>query len=291
MRHGPLRGLHRPRGWQRHSLLRDSGLGGAREEGAHHRGARPEDAARGPGGLGGGGRAAVRVLPVRTGDGGGLPARREPAADGRRHRRRHERQPLPLRHLPPDPEGDPPGGGRAGEGRPAVSAQLPRRTFLKGSAVAGGGLILGFWLPGTGGGRAQAEDAPPTYPPNAFIRIRPDGSVTFLIGKSEMGQGVYTALAMLIAEQLECDWSKVRVESAPVAPVYNHTVFGMQLTGGSTSVWSSWDQMQKVGATARQMLITAAAQKWGVEAASCRAENSFVLHTPSGRRLPYGELA
>ncbi|HWW95174.1 MAG TPA: xanthine dehydrogenase family protein molybdopterin-binding subunit [Vicinamibacteria bacterium] len=172
-----------------------------------------------------------------------------------------------------------------------MRAQLPRRAFLKGSAVAGGGLILGFWLPGTRGGSAQAEDGPPQYPPNAFIRIRPDGSVTFLIGKSEMGQGVYTALAMLIAEQLECDWSKVRVESAPVAPVYNHTAYGMQLTGGSTSVWSSWDQLQKVGATARQMLITAAAQKWGVEAASCGAENSFVTHTPSGRRLSYGELA
>ncbi len=172
-----------------------------------------------------------------------------------------------------------------------MRAPLPRRTFLKASAVAGGGLVLGFWLPGPEGGRARAEEGTVPYPPNAFIRIKPDGSVTFIIGKSEMGQGIYTALAMLIAEQLECDWSKVRVESAPVAPVYNHTTFGMQLTGGSTSVWSSWDQLQKVGATARQMLVTAAAQKWGVEAASCRAENSFVIHTPSGRRLSYGELA
>jgi len=168
---------------------------------------------------------------------------------------------------------------------------MNRRNFLKTGAVLSGGLIIGFYLPRIG---RPSEAAPPstsTFAPNAFIRIGTDDSVTILVNKSEMGQGVYTSLPMMVAEELEADWSKVRIESAPVAPAYNHTVFGIQMTGGSTSVWSSWEQLRKAGATARTLLIAAAAQTWGVREETCRAENGEVIHMPSGQRLSYGALA
>ena len=125
---------------------------------------------------------------------------------------------------------------------------------------------------------------------NAFIGIGPDERVTITVNKSEMGQGVYTSLPMLIAEELECEWKKIRVESAPVEAVYNHTVYGIQMTGGSTSVSSEWERMRKLGAAAREMLIAAAADTWKVEKASCRAENGRVVHS-SGKTLTYGQLA
>lgn len=125
---------------------------------------------------------------------------------------------------------------------------------------------------------------------NSFIRIGTDDVVTIMVNKSEMGQGVYTSLPMLIAEELECDWSKVRVESAPVDSVYNHTSFGIQMTGGSSSISSEWERMRKIGAVAREMLVAAAADTWKVESTSCRAENGRVTH-PSGKMLTYGQLA
>lgn len=174
-----------------------------------------------------------------------------------------------------------------------IVAQNPsRRKFIKESAALMGGLVIGFYLP-MKGGRAYAADAPPklVYPPNAFIRIAPDDSITIVINKSEMGQGVYTSLAMLIAEELEADWSRISVESAPVAAVYNHTGFGMQMTGGSSSIPSSWEQLRRVGASGRILLIRAAAQQWGVPESECHAENSQVTHAGSGKKLSYGELA
>lgn len=162
-----------------------------------------------------------------------------------------------------------------------------RRDFLKLGAATGGGLVLGFRLPLDG--NALAAAAP--FVPNAFLRIGADDLVTVVVGKSEMGQGVYTALAMLAAEDLEADWSKVRVESAPVDAAYNHPGFGMQMTGGSTSVVSSWDQMRKAGATAKAMLLAAAADTWKVDVAALRADKGTVVHGPSGRRLSFGALA
>ncbi len=158
-----------------------------------------------------------------------------------------------------------------------------RRKFLKDSTALMGGLVISFYLPVKGGHAYAAEAQPkPVYPPNAFIRIAPDDSITIVVNKSEMGQGVYTSLPMLIAEELEADWSRIRVESAPVANVYNHTGFGIQLTGGSTSVASSWEQMRRVGASGRVLLIRAAAQRWGVPEGECHAENSMITHRPSG---------
>ena len=169
---------------------------------------------------------------------------------------------------------------------------LSRREFLKGSATLMGGLVIGFYLP-MRGGRAYAADAPPkpVYPPNAFIRIAPDDSITIVVNKSEMGQGVYTSLPMLIAEELEADWSRICIESAPVAAVYNHTGYGMQMTGGSSSIPSSWEQLRRVGASARILLVRAAAQQWGVAENECHAVNSQVIHAKSGNKASYGKLA
>jgi isoquinoline 1-oxidoreductase beta subunit len=170
-----------------------------------------------------------------------------------------------------------------------------RRKFLWESAAVMGGLVISFYLPPRGG-RAIAADEPPMqakqiYPPNAFVHIAPDDSITIVCNKSEMGQGVYTSLPMMIAEELEADWSRIRVESAPVAAVYNHTAFGMQLTGGSSSVPSSWEQLRRVGASGRTLLIRAAAQQWSVPEGECHAENSQVIHANSGRKAGYGALA
>ena len=167
-----------------------------------------------------------------------------------------------------------------------------RRKFFKDSAALAGGLVISFYLPAQGG-RAYAAEAPPkpVYPPNAFIHIAPDNSITIVVNKSEMGQGVYTSMPMLIAEELEADWSRISVVSAPVAAVYNHTAFGMQMTGGSSSVPSSWDQLRRVGASGRMMLIRAAAQQWSVPESECHAANSEVIHAGSGKRASYGALA
>ena len=167
------------------------------------------------------------------------------------------------------------------------TAKIGRRTFLQSSAALGGGLLIACHVPFLGPAWGASETG---FAPNAFLRINSDGAVTIIINKSEMGQGVYTALPMLVAEELACDWRKVQVEAAPVAPVYNHTVFGVQVTGGSSSVWSEWERLSHAGAAARQMLIGAAAQRWKANPASCRAENG-VVQGPAGKKLGYGKLA
>ncbi len=170
-----------------------------------------------------------------------------------------------------------------------ASPKQTRRDFLKASA-ASGGLVIGFNL--TLGNKLAAAQTPgPNLnQPNAFLRIARDGSVTVQVKHLEFGQGVLTSLPMLVAEELRCDWIKVRSELAPAAPVYANTAFGMQMTGGSTSVSNSWTQLRTVGAMARTMLVSAAAERWKVDAAKCRAVNGTVIG-PTGQRASYGELA
>jgi isoquinoline 1-oxidoreductase beta subunit len=170
---------------------------------------------------------------------------------------------------------------------------MKRRDFLRTGAAVGGGLLISLYIPELALGRSPdaAPPTPATFTPNAFIRIGADDGVTIIVGKSEMGQGVYTSLPMLVAEELEADWSKIKVESAPVDAAYNHTVFGIQMTGGSTSTASEWERMRKAGATARVMLIAAAAQSWNVSPDSLRAEKGSVIHPASGRRASFGSLA
>ena len=165
---------------------------------------------------------------------------------------------------------------------------MTRRDFLRASALSGAGLVIAFYVPRAARAAPAAPKKPPPAP-NAFVRIGPDDSVTVLLAHSEMGQGIWTGLAMLIAEELECDCSKVRVEHAPAAPAYAHTAFGMQMTGGSTSTWSEFDRYRTVGAMARDMLVRAAAQRWKVDPKRLRAENGFVHR--GKEKLSYGQLA
>ena len=166
---------------------------------------------------------------------------------------------------------------------------MSRRQFIKTSAMAGGGLLLACHIPFVGAAARAAGEEP--FAPNAFLRIDTRGNVTVIVNKSEMGQGVYTSLPMLIAEELCCDWKKVRFRASPVAHEYDHTQFGpIMVTGGSTSVRSEWERLSRAGAAAREMLIAAAARKWGVAETACRAENGSVLG-PGGKRLGFGTLA
>src|SRR5262245_64823649 len=162
-----------------------------------------------------------------------------------------------------------------------------RRCFLGSVAAASGSLALGFDIPFAA--RADAGTGPEI---TAWIVIAPDDAVTIRIAKSEMGQGVMTGLAMLVAEELECDWTKVRAEfAAPHDNLARGRVFGDMSTGGSRSIRNSHEMLRKAGATAREMLIAAAAAKWGVAAAECAAERSVITHTASGRTVRYGAIA
>src|SRR5260370_25357305 len=150
---------------------------------------------------------------------------------------------------------------------------------------------MSLWLGGGAGGFGLVQaPAPPAVRPNAFLRIGKDGSVTVIVKHREFGQGVTTSLPMILCEELECDWSKVRYELAPAGAQYAHTAFGMQMTGGSSSVWNSFDQLRTVGAQARTMLLQAAANQWKVKPSEVRAEKGFVLG-PGGKKLSYGQLA
>ena len=169
-----------------------------------------------------------------------------------------------------------------------------RRQFLKVGSFAGAGLLIGFQLSNCNG--KTEHPAFPQIPnkagfaPNAWISIRRDDTVTVMVNHSEMGQGISTALPMIVAEELEADWSKVRFEIAPVADVFKHPTYGIQWTVSSRSVESSWDLLREAGAAARELLISAAAATWGVSPKECRAENSRVIHESSGKILRYGEL-
>jgi len=168
--------------------------------------------------------------------------------------------------------------------------QIERREFLKFSLAAGGGLLIGFSLPGADMFATAQAQSITVFMPNAFLRIGTDDRVTVIVNHSEMGQGVYTALPMLLAEELDADWNKIGFESAPVDPKYNHPVFGMQITGGSSSVWSAFEQYRKAGAAARGMLIAAAAQQWNVNPATLRTDSGAVFDG-TNRKLTYGQLA
>jgi len=189
-----------------------------------------------------------------------------------------------------DPLADSLAGGQA--------VPVTRRQFLKATGMAGGGLMLAIGLGERGllGGRfAAAEEATAparkVYPPAAFVRIGEDESVTIVVGKIEFGQGVLTSMPMLVVEELDCDWSKVRSEHAPADLVYAHPAFGAQFTGGSMSISSSYAQMRTVGASARQMLMMAAAQRWNVSAEKVTTRHGVVLERGGHRSATYGQLA
>ncbi|WP_438036561.1 molybdopterin cofactor-binding domain-containing protein [Sorangium sp. So ce204] len=165
---------------------------------------------------------------------------------------------------------------------------VSRRDFLQAAAGSAAGLLISFYVPQ--GVRAAPKAAqPPPLSPNAFVRVGTDESVTVVLAHSEMGQGIWTGLAMLIAEELECDWSKVRSEHAPAAPVYGHPVLQFQMTGGSTTTNSEFERYRTVGAMAKDMLLRAAAARWKVSPAACTAANGVVTHGKD--KLTFGQLA
>ncbi|MEX2043737.1 MAG: molybdopterin cofactor-binding domain-containing protein, partial [Opitutus sp.] len=166
-----------------------------------------------------------------------------------------------------------------------LQGAVNRRDFIKLSGLAGGGLALAFYIRSGGDASAAGQQAVSTdFTPNAFIRIAPSGAVTIVSKQPEMGQGVKTSLPMVIAEQLEVKWSDITIEQGDFDAKY-----GGQSAGGSNSTPNNYENFHLVGATARTMLVEAAAQTWGVPAGECRAENAAVFHT-SGKSLKYGQL-
>jgi isoquinoline 1-oxidoreductase beta subunit len=173
---------------------------------------------------------------------------------------------------------------------PALATRTDRRRFLQGAAAATAGLTIGFHWGGNSRAAAATGDV---LAPNAFVRVAPDNTVTVIVKHLEMGQGTYTGLATIVAEELDADWSQVRAESAPAdASRYNNLAFGqIQGTGGSSAVANSWDQLRHAGATARAMLVAAAAADWNVPASGITVERGLVTHAASGRRATFGALA
>jgi isoquinoline 1-oxidoreductase beta subunit len=173
--------------------------------------------------------------------------------------------------------------------QPSASVtNISRRGFLQTSAAAGGGLMLSLYLPFAGGDAAGADP----FVPNAFVRIDRDGQVVLTMPYVEMGQGTYTSIPMLIAEELEVALNQVRLEHGPPdEKLYANPLLGVQATGNSNAIRGAWQPLRQAGAAARVMLVSAAAKRWNVDPASCRAQNGEVLHAPTGRRIKYGDLA
>jgi len=167
---------------------------------------------------------------------------------------------------------------------------VSRRAFVSVLTAAGGSLLLGYRV--GEGQRVASVASAPGFAPNAFIRIAPDGSITLFMPQAEMGQGTHTSMSMLLAEELEVTPEQVRLEHAPPDDkLYANPLFGEQITGASSSIRMFYEPLRRAGATARAMLIAAAAASWNVHAASCRAREGVVTHTPTGRTLSYGALA
>ena len=176
---------------------------------------------------------------------------------------------------------------RQAEGNPdgAWQHDISRRTFLKLTGFAGGGLTLGFCL-GTPS-LARGQEAADEFAPNAYLRISTDGSILIYNKNPEVGQGIKTAFPMIVAEELDADWNDVRVEQS----VISEALYGRQVAGGSRSIPNSWNELRAAGATARAMLVRAAADRWDVPVTECSTADSVVTHAPTGRQLGYGELA
>src|ERR1700723_1611086 len=226
----------------------------------------------------------MRLLPTWTDLVRRCAARSETPPYRRRHRRSHGRQSLSLRHVLPHSQRYPPRsrGDAFVSTKPSPppiqsSPTVSRRTFLATSAAAGGALVVGLTLRGR---LHQFSSDASSDPFNAWIRIHPDGQIHLVLNKSEMGQGVFTALPMILAEEAEIDFSQITVIQADNADG----------TGGSGSVWEGYTPLRQAGAQVRETMMAAAARRWRVPIAECRARNSQILHTPSQRTLSYASL-
>src|SRR5437660_12166810 len=169
----------------------------------------------------------------------------------------------------------------------AIAPVLNRRDFMKTGVAGGTALVIGFHLsPGAFASQSADQEKKTSNPFDAWVRITPDNHVTLILGKSEMGQGIMTALPMILAEELSVDWKQVKVQQAPTNP----KIYDLG-TGGSGSVAAAYLPMRQAGAAAREMLVTAAAQRWNVNRDTCHAQNGGVLHGARKQFLTYGELA
>src|SRR5438270_2530961 len=168
---------------------------------------------------------------------------------------------------------------------------LNRRSFLRVSTAAAGGLLVSLYLDLPASAQEGRQAPPPkVYPPDAFVHIKPDGKVLITVNRLEFGQGVQTSLPMVLADEMDADWSQVMAELAPAADVYKDPLFGIQMVGGSGSIAHSFQQYRELGAKTRAMLVAAAAQQWKVSASQCHSEAS-VVHGPGGRSAKYADLA
>ena len=172
----------------------------------------------------------------------------------------------------------------------ATDESLSRRSFLRVSATAAGGLLVSLYLGRHSAALESGQQPPKVYPPDAFVDIRPDGTIVIQVNRLEFGQGVHTALPMLLADEMDADWSKVVADLAPAADVYKDPMFGIQMVGGSGSIAHSFQQYRELGAKTRAMLVGVAAKRWNVTPDKCRTENSVVFG-PTGQSAKYAELA
>src|SRR5262245_61473136 len=292
LRHRPVRRLHRPCRRHCYALVLGAVERGRRPADHHDRGAGAERrAAQGAAGLARSRRSAMRLLPVRDDHGGGGAAQGQAETERCRHRRQHH-QHLPLRHLSAGARGDPRRCGERVKREAAMNyvPKIDRRSFVVSAAAVGGGLALGLELPFGGPQVIRAQDGSPEV--NAWVVIRPDDTVVIRVARSEMGQGTLTGLAQMVAEELECDWSKVGYEfPTPGQNLARKRVWGHMSTGGSRGIRDSQDYVRKGGAAAREMLKQAAANEWKAPVSEVSAANGVITHTPSGRTTTYGKVA
>src|SRR5215831_8672905 len=178
------------------------------------------------------------------------------------------------------------------------SERVARRFFLTASLAAGGGLLLGYSIGSDSGlnkvfAAANPENAPSVtdIPLNAWVRVAPNDEVTLISSQSEMGQGVMTTLPAVLAEELGADWSRVKIEFSTVAPAYRNPRINWQFTGNSESTTGFFELLRTMGASAREMLITAAAKRWSVRAEDCYTENGRIIHRPTRQSLRFSEVA
>src|SRR6266478_2827581 len=167
---------------------------------------------------------------------------------------------------------------------------LSRRSFLRVSATAAGGMIVSLYLDLPLAAQEAGQPKPKVYPPDAFVHIKPDGKIVIQVNRLEFGQGVQTSLPMILADEMDADWSQVIAELAPAAEVYKDPIYGFQMVGSSSSITHSFSQYRELGARTRAVLVAAAARQWDVSPAQCRTEAS-VVYGPGGQSARYAELA
>lgn len=170
------------------------------------------------------------------------------------------------------------------------SLKLNRRSFLRVSAAAAGGMLASLYFDWRSFAQEGSLPPPEVFPPDAFVHIKPDGQIVIVVNRVELGQGVNTALPMILADEMDAEWSQVAAELAPAADVYRDPIFGLQMTGGSLAVANSFQQYRELGARIRAMLVATAADRWRIAADQCQTANS-VVYGPGNRSARYAELA